>query len=478
MKSYHPHSPGRPPVPLVLLCLFLCAAARGAPAAVTTLNVHPGQTRQEFQGMGCGAIFYEAHITSLGERNPQLQERLYDDMFSKVRTDILELMIRWDHEPRIDNDDPYKLEFKDEWFDYTKHTLAICEAAKKRQPAMKLYAVVYSPPAWMKTNGDISAGGDNNATLKPGMELKFGKFCWAFLEWMHRHGQTIDYLSICNEPDWPHTQPGYCLEPITHAVLFKKVSGYLDEMKIRHPEVPRVRLVAPNLLGAPECLDWLPPLFRRTGRSVDVVGCHDYDRRGDRWPPIVKAAGTRPVWLTEWCVNGADGSPDLINSATQYWLNMTEAFRGGVNVWMAYDWVYPPRQGGEALIHLNWGKDYHLTKIYHAYRQWCAPLVPGMKVVTVDLHGPAATGMGRAGVKSAAFLSADGKKLVVHAVAIQDKPVTIDLIVDGPLASQPARRTRTSPNEDMAELPPLDFQNGRLDDTLPARGMATYIIGN
>ncbi len=37
---------------------------------------------------------------------------------------------------------------------------------------------------------------------------------------------------------------------------------------------------------------------------------------------------------------------------------MHEAFRGGANAWLAYDWVYPPSKGGQSLIHVDWGKDY------------------------------------------------------------------------------------------------------------------------
>ena len=61
----------------------------------------------------------------------------------------------------------------------------------------------------------------------------------------------IQYLSIANEPDWPHTQPGYFLSPERHAVLFKTVGEYLDKMAKKSPEVPRPKLVGPNTLSAP-----------------------------------------------------------------------------------------------------------------------------------------------------------------------------------------------------------------------------------
>ncbi len=194
---------------VITLFAVSCAVATAEDTITTTLTVSPQHRLQTLDGMGCGAIFYEGHITSLAERGKRaVQEQLYDDMFAKVRTDFLHLMIRHDHEPQNDNADPYDPQFKDEWFAYARKTAAICAAAKKRQPTMQLYATLYSPPPWMKTNGEVSAGGKKRGTLLPDMELEFAEFCWAFLDWMHRHGQSIDYLSIANEPDWLHTQPG------------------------------------------------------------------------------------------------------------------------------------------------------------------------------------------------------------------------------------------------------------------------------
>jgi O-glycosyl hydrolase len=466
----------KPIILAILVCVSSLAQGIGA-EVVTTLTVAPQQRLQTLDGMGCGAIFYEGHITSLAARGKAAaQEQLYDDMFAKVRTDFLHLMIRHDHEPQNDNADPYDPQFKDEWFAYAKKTVAICAAAKQRQPAMKLYATLYSPPPWMKTNGEASAGGKKLGTLLPDKEWEFAEFCWAFLDWMHRHGQTIDYLSIVNEPDWPHTQPGCSFTPQAHAALFTKVVAYFDAMALKRPEVPRAKLVAPNVLSAVSCAEkWLPPLYAQAGASVDVIGAHDYDRRGDRWRTLTERAAGRPVWLTEWCVNGPDKSANLYHSASQYWLAMTEAFNGGANAWMAYDWVYPPRQGGEALIHLNWGKDYKLTKIYHGFRQWCQPLVPGMKVIQTELQGPAASGISKPGLKASAFISDDSKRIVIHAAAVSDEDIPMRMVLVGGQRLK-LQRYRTSITEDMAQLSEVALsEDGALVDTLPAGSMMTWI---
>src|SRR3954468_18510534 len=86
--------------------LFVCGSVR---AQETRIVVQTGRLRQTFDGLGAGAIFYEGHITSLAARQKnERQGQLYDDMFARVPTRYLQLMIRETHEPQNDNDDPWK----------------------------------------------------------------------------------------------------------------------------------------------------------------------------------------------------------------------------------------------------------------------------------------------------------------------------------------------------------------------------------
>ena len=463
MNRHHP----------LLLCAVV-AASCGALAAQepTRVTVQPAKTRQVYDGVGAGVIFYEGHVTSLAARNKlDRQKQLYDDLFTRVPTRYLQLMIRETHEPKNDNADPYTPAFDDKDFEYCKHTLAVAKAALKRRPDLKLYATLYTPPPWMKTNNAASGGGEARATLKDGMELELGEYMWAFLAHMHRNGATVQYLSLANEPDWPHIQPGCFLTPERHAAVFKAVAGYLDKMAKKYPDVPRPKLVGPNTLSAVGAAkDYVPAVLKAAGAALDVVGTHDYDPRGDRLGALRKLAGSRPVWVTEWCARKKDGSPGMIDSATEYGAALCDAFNGGANVWMAYDWVYPPRDSGEALVHVNWGNDYTLTKPYHLFRQWASPLAPGMKVVE-------ATATGRAGVRTAAFVAADGRTLVVHVVNAQDKDAPVALKLTGAFASAAtAARTRTSGREDAAALPAVTAAGGVFADTLPARSMTTYVV--
>src|SRR5260370_24696339 len=138
-------------------------------------------------------------MTRVGARDKnEGQEQLYDDMFTRVPTRYLQLMIRETHEPENDNADPYTPAFDEKNFEYCRHTIAIAKAALKRRPDMQLYATLYTPPPWMKTNNAASGGGEARATLKNGLELELGEDVWAFLAHMQKTARPIQDLNLAN----------------------------------------------------------------------------------------------------------------------------------------------------------------------------------------------------------------------------------------------------------------------------------------
>jgi hypothetical protein len=84
------------PAPYLLAVGALFASHGDVGAQDTTqITVQTARVRQVFDGTGAGAIFYEGHITSLAARDKnERQQQLYDDMFARVPTRYLQLMIR------------------------------------------------------------------------------------------------------------------------------------------------------------------------------------------------------------------------------------------------------------------------------------------------------------------------------------------------------------------------------------------------
>jgi len=472
---------------LIALASFLTSQAQAQTEA--SLKVHPDQKLQAFDGMGCGSIFYGGHITSFSKRNKnKLQQKFYDELFSDVRTNFLHVMIRPDFEAANDNDDPYLAEFADDAFKKNQDLLEVCRAAKKRRPDMKIYATLYTPPPWMKTNNAATGAGKKKATLKDGLNLECAEYMWAYLKHMHDQGQPVDYLSISNECDFTHTQPSYFLNANRHAKLFKVVVKYLDEMQSRFPDVPQPLLVAPNGISAINAAKrFLPALGTDGNAQVDVIGSHDYDRRPGRWEALRKMAGDRPVWCTEWCWNGKDWSPGLIQSANSSWSSMTDGFNAGLNVWMAYDWTYPPRPGGgEAMSLVEWGKSYEHTKMYYSFAQWCNALEPGMHVVKSKMTAPeipivtaqrGVTKNRHAGVKACAFSGGPKNQLVIHVVNLQAEESELTLQVTGAAHKNAvATVTKSSAKESNQAQPEIALKEGKLVDRLKPNEMATYVF--
>ena len=441
-----------------------------AQKAPVQIRIEPRQNRQTFGGVGVGAIFYEKHITSFSKQDKQ--EDLYNKMFSDVKTQYLQLLIRETHEPENDNDDPYTPEFDKDAFGYCKANIQIAKAAIKRNPELKIFATLYTPPPWMKTNNDASGGGRKNpATLKPGMDLELAEYVWAFLNHMNSRGVTIDYLSIANEPDWPHSQPGYCLTPDQNAELFATVANYLDQMAKTHPKIPKPKLVGPNTLSAPNAVGrYVPKMLAKAGDKLDVISSHDYDRRADRWSNLQRLGGGRPIWMSEWCARSKDDSPGMINSAIQYGVSMHDVFQGGANVYLAYDWAYPPRDSGEAFIHIDWGKEFVLTKPYYLFKQWSNPLNVGMQFVPTGV-----VNRRNSKVKPIALVDENRETMVLHVVNNQDQAAKIQWEMTKPFTKfKSCRRTRTSATENAETLTDLERVGQNFEDELPARSFVTY----
>ncbi|UZX05646.1 glucan endo-1,6-beta-glucosidase [Arthrobacter sp. CDRTa11] len=83
--------------------------------------------------------------------------------------------------------------------------LPLLRQAKQLNPALKIVATPWSPPAWMKT-GDSLVGG----SLKPGMESTYARYLTQFVLAYADAGVPIDYLTVQNEPQFrkPDGYPG------------------------------------------------------------------------------------------------------------------------------------------------------------------------------------------------------------------------------------------------------------------------------
>jgi hypothetical protein len=97
-----------------------------------------------------------------------------------------------------------------------------------------------------------------------------------------------------------------------------------------------------------------------------------------------------------------------------------------------------------------------------------------MRVVPCDLRGEHASGISKPGVKAAAFLSADGSRLVVHAANVQDLQARLRIDPGLRFRGVAARGWRTSAVDACRQMEPISPSATEITVELPARSMNTW----
>lgn len=87
-------------------------------------------------------------------------------------------------------------------------------------PAIKLMGSPWSPPVWMKTNGDTKGG-----SLKPEYHDAYALYFVRYIQEMKKEGIRIDAVTVQNEPLHPGNNPSLLMLPDQQALFIKKSLG-------------------------------------------------------------------------------------------------------------------------------------------------------------------------------------------------------------------------------------------------------------
>lgn len=87
-------------------------------------------------------------------------------------------------------------------------------------PKVKLLASPWSPPTWMKTNGEAKGG-----SLKPEYYDVYARYLLRYVQEMKKEGITIHALTIQNEPLHPGNNPSLLMPQDEQAMFIKKSVG-------------------------------------------------------------------------------------------------------------------------------------------------------------------------------------------------------------------------------------------------------------
>lgn len=291
-----------------------------------------------------------------------------------------------------------------------KEIIPMIEAATKklgRQPVLMM--APWSPPPFMKTNGEMNHGGK----LRDEYKELWAKYYVRFIEEYRSIGIDISFTSIQNEPmatqTWDsciytaHDEAEFVADYLGPAM---EKAGLLDKMKIfvwdHNKEISYVRL---------------KEILERKGAEKYVSGCAVHWYTGDHFENlhlIKKHFPEKEIFFTEGCVEYSrlsDASD--VQNAEMYAHQMIGNLKGGITA--IFDWnLIVDFKGGpnhvgnycDAPIKaLESGKDYEKKLSYYYIGHMTRYIKEGANLIWSSNYTDK--------LDAAAFLNPDGQRVVV-----------------------------------------------------------------
>jgi glucosylceramidase len=334
-----------------------------------------------------------------------------------------------------------------------QQVLPLLRRAKQLNPALKVMATPWSPPAWMKT-GDSLVGG----RLKddPKVYDAYARYLVKFVQAYTRAGVPVDFLSIQNEPQnrKPSAYPGTGLPVRQEAAvitalgpLLQKVSPRTKILGYDHNWTTHPGDVASTPPGEDPETDY-PYKLLQTSAAKWIAGTayHCYSGDPSKQTDLHKAFPSKGIWFTECSgSHGPNDTPPQIFRGTLTWhartlmLGTTRNWAKSVVNWnIALDSTGGPHLGGcdtcTGLVTLQPDGSVSTDAEYYTIGHLSKFVKPGAVRIGSTSYGT--TGW-NGQLMSAAFRNSDGTTaLVVHnenddprsfAVAVGDQSFEYEL---------------------------------------------------
>ncbi|KGO81198.1 glucosylceramidase [Flavobacterium beibuense F44-8] len=180
------------------------------------ITIDTSKTYQEMDGFGYTLTGGSAkHITNM---SAPAREKLLQELYGTGEGDIGVSYIRvsigasdLDEKLFSYNDLPEgEIDVNMEKFDlgYDKqYLIPILQQILKINPDIKILGSPWSPPVWMKDNGDTRGG-----SLKPEFYPAYAKYFVKYIQEMKANGITIDAVTVQNEPLHPGNNPSLLMQ--------------------------------------------------------------------------------------------------------------------------------------------------------------------------------------------------------------------------------------------------------------------------
>ncbi|GLX67433.1 glycoside hydrolase family 30 protein [Paenibacillus glycanilyticus] len=319
------------------------AIALTAPSVsdLTTILVTPGHTYQQM--LGIGTSVEETTIHNLLKMDPASRDRFIQQLADKengLGFNLFRITIGtsdFTAQPFYTyNDLPEgETDFEMEHFSIQKDIdLSIIETVQqllKAAPDARIFASPWSPPAWMKTNGDLKRG-----SLKEGIEYTeaLARYYRLAIQAFEEHGIPVCAMTLQNEPLLETDYPSCYMSPERQQELAIALKREFEE----HNLTTELWIFDHNFADA---MGYVTPILNDSEgyAAVDGIALHDYDGSPEVMSEIHAAYPEKPIYLTErslWGTAGADRMAQYFrNYACSYnaWVTMLDS-RIGTHQWL------------------------------------------------------------------------------------------------------------------------------------------------
>lgn len=342
-----------------------------------SINIDIGFPKQKIDLIGAGTYFYSGHLVN-GVTNP---DSAANWLWKNLNVNVFKIVL-WAGgvEDVNDNSDPNVTDFTK--FNFTSNSNLITQitAAKKAlsiNPNIKIWAIVLSPPKFLKTNNDVDYGGTLNTSVANAY-AEFGEFIYAHLKNLQNNGITVSYLSLMNEPDDSVDAPNinYDSADFTTAQadsVYKYTGNWLKS------KLPGYGIAVPQF-ASPDCISVTDVSSYITGLNdsgnISFFTTHQYENSSEaNFAADTAAAGGKGLYMTEFHAGfGMGSNPDSLVAALDLVNKFHDAFRGGARGWLYFEWGAPTSNFG-GLLYTPWGAAAQRFKNYYAYQQFTANLL-------------------------------------------------------------------------------------------------------
>lgn len=341
-----------------------------------SMNIDIGFPKQKVDLIGAACFFYSGHLVN-GITN-------YSDastwLWSNLNVNVFKIALWADGVEDVnDNSNPNVTDFTKFNFTGDANLVTQITAAKKAialNPNIKIWAIVLSPPKYLKTNRSVTNGGTLDTSVTNAY-AEFGEFIYAHLKNLNDNGLTVSYVSMMNEPDYtPSTDVNYDSAVFTAA---QAQSVYASTGSWLKTKLPAAGLSVPKF-AAPECIDvtsvnsYVSPL--NSSGNVDFFTTHQYSNSSAaNFTSASTAAGSKGLYMTEWHAGfGMGDTPDELTAALDLVNKFHDAFRGGSKGWLYFEWGAPTSNFG-GLLYTPWGAAAQRKKNYYVYKQFTDKLL-------------------------------------------------------------------------------------------------------